>query len=108
MAWQHHVSGCDATLEKIIPKCYYGHASQFASCNKLLSCCLPWLKDNSRKGEEGGMLVLEDLTRRGGVAGVNKNSLLTYDHVEAALVSLAHLHGAAWQWTHFNKQESQG
>ena len=94
-------------LERILPKCYYGHASQSASCSKLLSCCLPRLAD-SRSGEEGGMLVLEDLTRRGNmVTGVDKNSLMTYTQLEAALKSLAHFHGAAWQWTHFSKLEAQ-
>ena len=55
------------------------------------------------------MLVLEDLSRSRGltVAGVDKNFLMPFAHLEAALRSLAHFHGAAWQWTHFNKQESQ-
>ena len=54
------------------------------------------------------MLVLEDLTRRGiMVTGVDKNSLMTYTQLEAALKSLAHFHGAAWQWTHFSKLEAQ-
>ena len=55
------------------------------------------------------MLVLEDLTRSRGltVSEVDKNSLMTFTHLEAALRSLAHFHGAAWQWTYFNKQESQ-
>ena len=97
------------SLERFLPKCYYGHASQSASCHKLLSCCLPWPAD-SRTVEEGGMLVLEDLTRTRGapaVSGVDKNALMTFAHLEAALRSLAHFHGAAWQWTHFSKQESQ-
>ena len=71
--------------------------------HRLLSCFLP------RAEEEGGMLVLEDLTRSRAltVSGVDKNSLMTFAHLEAALRSLAHFHGAAWQWTHFNKLESQ-
>ena len=104
MVLGHH----NDALERILTvKCYYGHASQSASCSKLLSCCLPRLAD-SRSGEEGGMLVLEDLTRRGNmVTGVDKNSLMTFTQLEAALTSLAHFHGAAWQWTHFSKLEAQ-
>ena len=84
MVLGHH----EDALERILPKCYYGHASQSASCSKLLSCCLPWLAD-SRPGEEGGMLVLEDLTRRGRmVTGVDKNSLMTFAQLEAALTYL--------------------
>ena len=85
-----------------MPQCYYGDA-QSARCQGLLSCCLPW------PVEEGGMLVLDDLTRRGAspVSGLDKNALMTSAHLEAALASLAHFHGAAWQWTHFSRQESR-
>ena len=57
------------------------------------------------KSDESGILVLEDLTKREGkhITSVNKNDLLDYEHVQVALVSLAHIHGSAWRWFNINK-----
>ena len=46
------------------------------------------------------MLVLEDLTRWPGqlICRLEKNCLMDFPQVSAALTSLAHFHGSSWRW----------
>ena len=91
------------TLSKIVPKCFFGFTNH-SSSNRYTSCCIPWISSVS-KSDEAGILVLEDLTKREGqhITSLNKNEYLDYDHVQVALVSLAHIHGCAWRWFNINK-----
>ena len=89
-------------LQELAPRCYFGFSNQITTkfkrtmCETL--CCWPlWFL--SRKPEVG-IILLEDLTKRAGqiVAGLDKNQLMDFDHINTALTTLAHFHGSTWRW----------
>ena len=88
----------------MVPKCYFGFSKQLERSKKrTVTDIFSWfplfcLSDGQEAG--GGMLVLEDLTKRPGqlILRLEKNCLMDFPQVSAALTSLAHFHGCSWRW----------
>ena len=78
-----------------LPRCYHGSAH----CHAPAPCCLPWPRPSCG---EAGLLVLEDVARSelDPRPELDRSGLLSLEQVEAALVTLAHFHGAASRWLH--------
>ena len=79
-----------------LPRCYHGSAH----CHAPAPCCLPWPRPSCG---EAGLLVLEDVARGSELdprPELDRSELLSLEQVEAALITLAHFHGAASRWLH--------
>ena len=66
------------------------------------------LSDSEEVG--GGLLVLEDLTKRPDqlIRRLEKNCLMDFPQVSTALASLAHFHGCSWRWVNRKIKEKPG
>ena len=97
---------CNKRLQQIIPKCFFANSDDFcvSVSTKIFGCCLPAIFCSKKKCVETGTIVLEDLSKKyNNIKNVDKNELLNKDHLESALTSLAHFHGASWRWVYKNK-----
>nr|ALS04370.1 juvenile hormone-inducible [Acartia pacifica] len=79
-------------LANIVPVCYHAYSNYYAGEISDKCKCAPWFCALPFRSSEEGILLLENVTKRG-YKMFNKMSILPLDHFLLAMSDLAHFHG---------------
>lgn len=87
----------DFKLSKLVPTCYHAYSNYYwGEASQTCQNC-PWFCSLPFRSPEEGIIVMENVTKRG-FKVFNKMEILPLDHFLLAMTNLAHFHG---RWLRF-------
>jgi len=82
----------DFKLSNIVPNCYHAYSNYYSGQVTNLCESAPWFCNLPFRSSEEGILLLENVTKRG-YQMHDKMTILPLDHFMLAMTDLAHFHG---------------